>query len=67
MQYFCLDLSKEKPWSIFVSGNVSFNKVVWINHENVVSRGGFGRTHSIVRLQTRIRRKDGSANFGGFI
>ena len=26
-----------------------------------------GRTHSIVRLQTRIRRKDGSENFGGFV
>ena len=25
-----------------------------------------GRTHSIVRLQTRIRQKDGSENFGGF-
>ena len=29
--------------------------------------GGVGRTHSIVRLQTRIRRKDGSENFGGFV
>ena len=26
-----------------------------------------GRTHSIVRLQTRIRRKDGSENCGGFV
>ena len=26
-----------------------------------------GRTHSIGRLQTRIRRKDGSENFGGFV
>ena len=25
-----------------------------------------GRTHTIVRLQTRIRRKDGKENFGGF-
>ena len=25
------------------------------------------RTHSIVRLRTRIRRKDGSENFGGFV
>ena len=41
-------------------------------HHHVVSgcrtelwRIGFvGRTHSIVRLQTRIRRKDGSENFG---
>ena len=26
-----------------------------------------GRTHTIVRLQTRIRRKDGTENFGGFV
>ena len=25
------------------------------------------RTHTIVRLQTRIRRKDGTENFGGFV
>ena len=26
-----------------------------------------GRTHTVVRLQTRIRRKDGTENFGGFV
>ena len=26
-----------------------------------------GRTHTIVRLQTRTRRKDGTENFGGFV
>ena len=26
-----------------------------------------GRTHTIVRLQTRILRKDGTENFGGFV
>ena len=26
-----------------------------------------GRTHTIVRLQTIIRRKDGTENFGGFV
>ena len=26
-----------------------------------------GRTHTIVRLQKRIRRKDGTENFGGFV
>ena len=26
-----------------------------------------GRTHTIVRLQTRIRRKDGTESFGGFV
>ena len=26
-----------------------------------------GRTHTIVRLQTRIRPKDGTENFGGFV
>ena len=29
--------------------------------------GGVGRTHTIIRLQTRIRRKDGTENFGGFV
>ena len=26
-----------------------------------------GRTHTIVRLQTRTRRKNGTENFGGFV
>ena len=26
-----------------------------------------GRTHTIVRLKTRMRRKDGTENFGGFV
>ena len=26
-----------------------------------------GLTHTIVRLETRIRRKDGTENFGGFV
>ena len=57
-RFFCfLDLSKEKLCSILASGNVRFKKVVWINHDNVASRGAVGRTHSIVRLQTRILRK----------
>ena len=30
-------------------------------------RRSVGRTHTIVRLQTRIRRKDGTENFGGFV
>ena len=68
MQHFCfLDLSKEKVCSILVFGNVRFNKLVQINHDNVASRGAVGRTHTIVRLQTRIRRKDGTENFGGFV
>ena len=28
---------------------------------------GVGRTHTVVRLQTRICRKDGTENFGGFV
>ena len=67
-QHFCfLDLSKEKLCSILVFGNVRFNKVVRINHDNVESRGAVGRTHTIVRFQTRIRGKDGTENFGGFV
>ena len=66
-QFSFLDLSKEKLCSILVFGNVRFNKVVRINHDNVASRGAVGRTHTIVRLQTRTRRKDGTENFGGFV
>ena len=69
MQHFCfLHLSKEKLCSILVFGNVRFNKVIQINHDNVASRGAVGRTHIIVRLQTWNRRKDhGTENFGGFV
>ena len=60
-QHFCfLDLSKEKLCSILVFGNVRYNKVARINHDNVASRGAVGRTHTVVRLETRIRRKDGT-------
>ena len=53
--------------SISVFGNVRFNEVVRINHDNVATRGAVGRTHTIVRFQTRIRRKDGTENYGGFV
>ena len=69
MQHFCFPhLGKEKLCtSVLVFGNVCFNIVVRINHDNVASRGAVGRTHTIVRLKTRIRRKDGTKNFGGFV
>ena len=68
MQHFCFpDLGKEKLCGVLVFGNVCLNKVVRINNDNVASRGAVGRTHTIVRLQTRIRRKDGTENFGGFV
>ena len=57
----------KKNSSVLVFGNVCFNIVVRINHDNVTSRGAVGRTHTIVRLQTRIRRKDRTENFGGFV
>ena len=47
--------------------NVCFNRIVRIIYDNVASRGAVGRTHTIVSLQTRIRRKDGTKNFGGFV
>ena len=31
------------------------------------TKQGVGRTHTIVRLQTRIRRKNGTENSGGFV
>ena len=43
---FCFpDLGKEKLCRILVFGNVCFNIVVRINHDNVASRGAVGRTH----------------------
>ena len=68
MEHFCFpDLGKEKLRSILVFGNACFNVVVRKNHDNVASRGAVGRTRTIVRLQTRTRRKDGTENFGGFV
>ena len=65
MQHFCFpDLGEEKLCSVLVFGNVCFNIVVRINHDDVASRGAVGRTLTIVRLQTRIRRKDGTENLG---
>ena len=57
----------KKLCSVLAFRNVCFNIVVRINHDNVASRGAVGRTHTIVRLQTRIRRKDGTENFGAFV
>ena len=47
----------KKLCSVLAFRNVCFNIVVRINHDNVASRGAVGRTHTFVRLQTRIRRK----------
>ena len=46
-----------------------FTKVfVCVFTENVGSlKTHVGRTHTTVRLQTRIRRKDGTENFGGVV
>ena len=58
MQHFCFpDLGKEKLCSILVFENACFNVIVRINHDNVPSRGAVGRTHIIVRFQTRIVEK----------
>ena len=68
MQHFCFpDLGKENLCSVLVFGNECFNIVVGINNDNVASRGAVGRTHTNVRLQTRIRRKHGTENVGGFV
>ena len=68
MQHFCFpDLGEEKLCSILVFGNACLDIIVRINHDNVARRGAVGRAHTIVRLQTRTRRKDGTENFGGFV
>ena len=50
---FVPDLGEEKLCSVLVFGNVCFNIVVRINHDNVASRGAVGHTHTIVRLQSK--------------
>ena len=68
MQHFWFPgLGKEKLCSDLVFGNVCSNIVVRINLDTVASRGAVGRTHTNVRLQTRIRRKHGTENVGGFV
>ena len=64
---FVFQIWVKKNSSVLVFGNVCFNTVVRINHDNVASRRAVGRTHTIVRLQIRIRRKDGMENFGSFV
>ena len=68
MQHICFpDLGKEKLCSILVLWNVRFNIVVRINHDNVSSRGAVGRTHTIVRLETRRNpSKTWNGEFRGF-
>ena len=51
----------------YLFANLPFDIVVRTNHHDVASRGAVGRTHTIVRLETRIRRKDGTENFGGLV
>ena len=65
--YIYRDLSIEKLCGILVFWNVCLDKVVWIHHDNVASKEAVGRIHSMVRLQKRIRRKNGSDNFMGFV
>ena len=36
-------------------------------YEHLIVEVYVGRTHTIIRLQTSIRRKDGTGNFGGFV
>ena len=51
----------------YLFANLPFDIVVRTNHHDVASRGAVGRTHTIVRLETRICRKEGTENFGGFV
>ena len=64
---FVFQIWVKKNCSILVFENACFDILVRINHDNVASRGAVGRTHTIVRLQTGILRKDGTENFGGFV
>ena len=51
-------------WGVFVFSRARF----FVSRRKVASGiYNVGRTHTIVRLQTRIRRKDGMENCGGFV
>ena len=53
---------------VFWCSGMYVTKIIWINHDNVASRGAVGRTHIIVRFQAGNRQKDhGTANFVGFV
>ena len=60
--FFFLDLSKDKLCSILVFGNVRFNILVRINHDNVASRGLLDvltplsdcRQESVEKMERRI-------------
>ena len=39
----------------------------YVSRQHLSANLTVGRTHTIVRFQTRIRRKDGTENFGGFV
>ena len=67
MQHFCFpDLGKQ--FSSILGSGMYVTKIIWINHDNVASRGAVGRTHNIVRFQAGNRRKDhGTENFVGFV
>ena len=67
MQKCFLDSSKEKLCGILVFGNVRFNKVVRINHDNVASRGAVGRTHTICQIAGKNPSKRWNGEFRGFV
>ena len=63
MQHFCFpDLGKEKLCSVLVFGNVCFNIIVRMNHDNVASRGLLDvltplsdcRQESVEKMERRI-------------
>ena len=67
MQHFCFpDLGKEKLCSILVFGNVCFNTVVRINHDNVASRGGCWTYSHHCQIADKNPSKRWNEEFWGF-
>ena len=67
MQHFCFpDLGKEKLCSILVFGNVCFNIVVRINHDNVASRGGCWTYSHHCQIADKNPSKRWNGEFRGF-
>ena len=56
----------------YIAGHLRTSLLPWAKKKHIAAEQNswavtVGRTHTIVRSQTRIRPKDGTENFGGFV
>ena len=68
MQHFCFPgLGKKKLCHVLVFGNVCFNIVVRINHDNVASRGGCWTYSHHCQIAEQNPSKRYNGEFWGFV